>query len=370
MRFVFFGVVLTSLSILVAYTTLRGMQSLAVFGSYKYIFTALVGVAFLTLIISFIFGDFMPVAVAKPMSFIAYSYFIGIVYLFMAFLLIDFILIFNHFFHFIPNIQLFKAISFGIVVLVVLTAMVIGNYRFNHPEIIHLNIEANKPKQGKSIKIVAVSDLHLGFSNDEKYAQKYVQLINEQQPDLVLIAGDLVDRTIKPLLKQQVQEDLKSIESKYGVYAVLGNHEYLGEGIEQVRNFFEASNIHLLKDEHALINNDFYVVGRDDKSNPQRKYLDTLISDFDTDKPIILLDHQPFLLVQAAALEIDFQFSGHTHNGQFFPINLIVDKMFEKAYGYVKRDLTHVYVSSGLGIWGPQYRIGTRSEVVVVEFGY
>lgn len=370
MRFLFFTIVISVLFLLVGYTTWRGMQSLAIFGNYKYIFTALVGVGFLTLINSFVLGDFMSVAVAKPMSFIAYSYFIFTAYLFVAFLLIDLILVADTIFHIIPNLQLFRAISFGLVFTGILTAMVIGNYRFNHPEIVHLKIDANKPKQEKSIKIVAVSDLHLGFSNDKSYAQKYVKLINEQQPDLVLIAGDLIDRTIKPLLKQQVQEDLKSIESKYGVYAVLGNHEYFGEGVEQVRNFFQSCNIHLLKDEHALINNDFYVVGRDDKSNRQRKYLDTLISGFDADKPIILLDHQPFLLVQAAALEIDFQFSGHTHNGQFFPVNLMVDKMYEKAYGYVKRDLTHVYVSSGLGIWGPQYRIGTQSELVVIEFRY
>lgn len=370
MRFLFFVTVISVLLLLVGYTTWRGVQFLAIFGNYKYIFAALAGVLFLTLLLNFLMGESLPLSLAQLLSFLGYSYFIFIVYLFFAFLLVDIVLLTNKMMHFIPHVPLFKAVAFGVITTGIVIAMGIGNYRFNHPKIAQLKIEANKPKQQKSVKIVAVSDLHLGFSNGKKYAQKYVKLINEQEPDLLLIVGDMVDRTVKSLLQQSMQEDLKMIQSKDGVYAVLGNHEYFGEGVEQVRQFFEISAIHLLKDENVLIREDFYVIGRDDRINHNRASLADLMGTLDRAKPVILLDHQPFNLEEATNCQIDLQLSGHTHNGQFFPINWVIKKMYEKGYGYLKKNNTHIYVTSGLGIWGPQYRIGTQSELVVIEFGY
>ncbi|OQB30411.1 MAG: putative metallophosphoesterase [Bacteroidetes bacterium ADurb.Bin174] len=370
MRFLFFVSVISVLFLLVGYTTWRGVQFLAVFGNYQYIFAALAGILFLTLLLNFLVGELLPLSLAQLLSFLGYSYFIFIVYLFFAFLLVDIVLLVNKMIYFIPHVSLFKAVAFGVVIAGVFIAMGIGNYHFNHPKIVQLKIEANKPKQQKSIKIVAVSDLHLGFSNGKKYAQKYVELINEQEPDLVLIAGDMVDRTVKSLLQQSIQEDLKMIQSKDGVYAVLGNHEYFGEGIEQVQQFFEISSIHLLKDENIPIQEDFYIIGRDDRINHNRASLADLMEPLDRTKPVILLDHQPYNLEETINCQIDLQLSGHTHNGQFFPINWFVKKMYENSYGYLKKNNTHIYVTSGLGIWGPQYRIGTQSELVVIEFGY
>ena len=370
MRFVFFTVVFSVLFLLCGYTTWRGVQSLAVFGAYKYIFAAVAGTLFISLMLGFLWGESLPAAWAKPISFLGYSYVVLAVYLLIAFLMIDIVLLLNSLLHFITNIPLFKLISFSIVLTGIVVAMCIGNYKFNHPETVYLNLESNKTKQDKSLRIVAVSDLHLGFSNQKEYAEKYVKLINEQMPDLVVIAGDLIDRSIKPLLQQNMQENLMMIQSKYGVYAIPGNHEYFGENMEQVYQFLQSCNIHMLRDASVLIEDDFYVVGRDDKSNPNRASLFELTTSLTPNKPIILLDHQPYHLEDAASQKIDFQFSGHTHNGQFYPINRIVKKMYENPYGYLKKDTTHIYVSSGLGIWGPQYRIGTQSELVVIEFKY
>ncbi|MFZ4725789.1 MAG: metallophosphoesterase, partial [Paludibacter sp.] len=114
----------------------------------------------------------------------------------------------------------------------------------------------------------------------------------------------------------------------------------------------------------------FYIVGRDDKSNLNRKKLSEIVTGLDKKLPFILMDHQPYHLEEAEQNDIDFQISGHTHNGQFFPGNLFVKKMYELGYGYLKKGNTHYYVSSGLGLWGPQYRIGTESELVVINLKY
>ena len=195
-------------------------------------------------------------------------------------------------------------------------------------------------------------------------------MINAQHPDLVLIGGDLVDRSIKPVISQKMEEELKSIHAPMGVYAVFGNHEHFSESIETAGQFFKDAGIKLLTDSVASVENQFYIVGRDDKINPHRKRLNVILNGIDNTKPILLLDHQPSSLPEAEQIGVDFQFSGHTHNGQFFPGGWFVKRMFELGYGYKKRGNTHYYVSSGLGLWGPQYRIGSQSELVVIDFKY
>jgi hypothetical protein len=249
-------------------------------------------------------------------------------------------------------------------------ALVIGNYRFNHPQVVKLNISSAKPKQNKHVRIVAVSDVHLGFSIDKARLQSYVKLINDQHPDLVLMAGDISDRPVYPIVRQNMKEELRSIQAKLGVYAINGNHEYLAETPLALSPYLEEAGIKVLRDNVVLLDGSFYIAGRDDRMNPNRKTVQALVSGLDSKLPIIMMDHQPYHLEQAEKNGVDLQLSGHTHNGQFFPGNLIVKRMYELGYGYLKKGNTHYYVSSGLGIWGPQYRIGTQSEIVVIELDY
>jgi len=122
-----------------------------------------------------------------------------------------------------------------------------------------------------------------------------------------------------------------------------------------------------LRDSVCLVDSSFYLIGRDDRTNTKRKSLKELVTGLNVNLPRILMDHQPYHLDEAEKNNIDFQISGHTHNGQFFPGNLFVKKIYELGYGYLKKGNSHFYVSSGLGIWGPQYRIGTESELVVIH---
>jgi uncharacterized protein len=169
--------------------------------------------------------------------------------------------------------------------------------------------------------------------------------------------------------------NFKRIKIKYGVYACLGNHDGMGSKVGDVVKTFEASGINVLRDKAILINNSFYVVGRDDISQEsqakvKRKDLSDIIKDLDKSKPLILMDHQPRNLDDTQKQEIDLQVSGHTHRGQLFPANLITNAIFELDYGYLQKNNSNFIVSSGYGTWGPPIRIGSRCEIVEIDIGF
>lgn len=369
MKYGFFVFVFVFLLSIIVYTTVRGYQTLAPYGILKTVFLVLMIVLTTMMFAGLGLESQLPHGIAKAMSFVGHSFFIVVAYLFIAFLLVDIIRTINHFVPLIPDMRLFRLYAMLITLAVLSVLMVWGNYKFNHPVTKTLTIQSNKPPQNKEIKIVAVSDIHLGVSIDKKRLQQYVKLINAEKPDLVLIAGDLIDRSLKPVVSQKMDEELRMIHAPMGVFVIFGNHEYYGEGDHHIADFYQKSNIKLLRDTSVLVNNELNLVGRDDKHNPNRKDLKDLLSST-TDKPVIVLDHQPYHLEDAVNNNVDLQISGHTHNGQFFPANLIVKSIFELGYGYLRKGNTHYYVSSGLGLWGPQYRLGSQSELVVINFRY
>jgi hypothetical protein len=212
------------------------------------------------------------------------------------------------------------------------------------------------------VKIVAMSDLHIGYHNNRQELHRWVDMVNTEAPDVILIAGDIIDGSLRPLLEQRMDEEFRRLKAP--VYACIGNHEYYG-GEPRARQFYEQAGIRLLQDSCVSIG-DLCIIGRDDRSNPHRDSLGILMKKADRKKYCILLDHQPYHLEQAEQQQVDFQFSGHTHHGQVWPISWITEHLYECAYGRHQRGSTHYYVSSGLGIWGGKYRIGTRSEYVVV----
>lgn len=109
------------------------------------------------------------------------------------------------------------------------------------------------------------------------------------------------------------------------------------------------------------------MIGRDDRSNTARRSLQELMANVDKNKPIILLDHQPYKLTESETAGVDLQFSGHTHRGQVWPMSLVTDYIYEQSHGYRQWGNSHIYVSSGLSLWGPPFRIGTESEMVVLQ---
>ena len=250
------------------------------------------------------------------------------------------------------------------ITLTLFAVFVLGNIRYHHKVRAELHLTTAK-QLSRPLRLVLLSDLHLGYHNPRHELARWVDMINREHPDAVLIAGDIIDGSLRPLLEERMADELRRIEAP--VYACLGNHEYIsGEpGAEQ---FYREAGITLLRDSAAtLAGGDVVVIGRDDLSNRRRLSVADLSAKTDRNRFTILLDHQPYHLEKAEQAGIDFQLSGHTHRGQVWPISWITDALYECSWGSHQRGATRYYVSSGLGIWGGKYRIGTRSEYVVME---
>lgn len=239
-----------------------------------------------------------------------------------------------------------------------------GNWNYHHPSVERVEITLDKPLESV-LRIVAVSDVHLGYGTDKKALERYVELINSEHPDVVLIAGDLIDNSVKPVVSQQMNEELNKIAAPQGVYMVMGNHEFIS-GAEAVERFIGTTNIHLLRDSVVTLPSGLQIVGREDRTNRQRQALEQLITECDNTRPIVLLDHQPYNVAGSDSLKVDLQFSGHTHRGQIFPLNLLTDCIYEQSHGYRKWSYSHIIVSCGLSLWGPPFRIGTSSDMYVI----
>lgn len=371
MKITFFLFVFAFTVLIAFYVSLRGWQALLPMGNVRIWYVVGNVVLFILMLVGLMARGSMPHLLAKTITFTGFSYMLVMIYLFLSFLLVDIVRLINLIVHFAPaGMQTFRLWAMMITLSFTFIAMIVGNYKFNHPSIVKLNVQTEKTQQNKEIKIVAVSDIHLGVSIDKEFLKKYVAMINAQHPDIVLMAGDVADNATQPLIIQNMAEELKQIKAPLGVYAISGNHEYYAENPYSTSEYLKTAGIITLRDSSALIDNSFYLVGRDDKTNHNRKALNDIMTGVDKNKPVILLDHQPFNLDEAQKNEVDLQISGHTHNGQFFPGNLFVKSMYELGYGYLKKGKTHYYVSSGLGLWGPQYRIGTQSELVVINLKY
>jgi predicted MPP superfamily phosphohydrolase len=249
-----------------------------------------------------------------------------------------------------------------------------GTWNANNPHVMRHHI----PNGGLSLRIAMLSDIHLGQFTGPRYLAKLVSLVNGVSPDIVLILGDTADGP--EFLRGETERAeaanlLSSFKSRFGTWAVMGNHDYYA-GHAEVVNFLTDAGVNLLRDEAEVVDGKFVLVGRDDRAGLYYGRSRGSISDIasavisgDERYPLIVMDHQPFALGDAAEAGALLQLSGHTHRGQLFPVNLIVARLFEKSYGLYKKENTHYYISSGAGVWGTPVRTVGRPEVVVIDIG-
>lgn len=371
MKLSFFIIIFSLFLGLFALVFFKGLHLLPAKPLIRWVFGTSYIFLFIALFAGLYFEHHLGLAFAKALTFTTFTFLLMVIYMAISFLLTDVVALSNKLFHFAPTgmlvIRQWAAIvSLGIIAL----ALVFGHYKFNHPTVVQLDLTVENPFQQKEIKIVAASDIHLGTSIDKKMLHQYVQMINARKPDIILLAGDITDRSFGPIMEQKMEEELSQLQAPLGVYAITGNHEYYSGVQNEIAQYLRSAGITVLHDSTALVDNSFYIVGRDDRTNPKRATLESLVKGLKPELPRILLDHQPYALEQASNNDFDLQISGHTHNGQFFPGNLFVSRIFELGHGYMKKGKTHYYVSSGLGIWGPLYRIGTQSELVEITLKY
>lgn len=309
------------------------------------------------------FGRFdrMPMGVASVVYVVGNTWLIGFLYLLLAFLLLDL----GRALRLVPEGLLRDSVPGTLCVLgAVALVLVFGGVHYHHKYREEMTVRTDKPLE-RPLRIVLASDLHLGYHNRRPELARWVDLINAENPDLVLFGGDVIDISVRPLLEGDYAAEFRRLKAP--VMAVLGNHEYYSSE-PRAAQFFRDAGIRLLRDSVAVFGG-IAVVGRDDRANSARKGLAEILqaSAASDGRFTILLDHQPYHLEEAEACGIGFQFSGHTHRGQVWPISWATDAMYEKAWGRHARGATDYYVSSGLGIWGAKVRVGTRSEYLVLN---
>ena len=314
--------------------------------------------AFLLLFVGFSRHIHLSMPLATVVYEIGTSWLFIILYLFMAFLLLDI----GRLVHLVPTTFLKNSWAGTLMVAgAMLIIFIYGNIHYHHKVRQPLTLTTEKTLARK-MKVVMLSDLHLGYHNRRSELAKWVDKINEEKADLILVAGDIIDKNMQPLEEQEMEKEFLRLNAP--VVACLGNHEYYG-GESNALLFYQKADITLLRDSVITVG-DLCIIGRDDRSHP-RKTLGELLNGVDRTKYLIVLDHQPFQLEEAEQNGIDFQLSGHTHHGQVWPISWITERIYECAFGEWQRGNTRYYVTSGMGIWGGKFRIGTRSEYVVAE---
>lgn len=321
----------------------------------------LVGLGLLCFALEFV--GFTPLMNRLPLDIASAIYNIGnktliiLFYLMMTFLLLDL----GRLLHIVPRTMLHDNLPTSIGIAVLMSALfVCAGIHYRHKQRVAIDLDSNG-RIGQPLTLVMASDLHIGYHNRRSDLARWVDLINAEKPDLVLIAGDIIDYSFRPVIEEDMAAEFRRIKAP--VYACLGNHEYIA-GEPDAEKFYSDAGINLLIDT-AVTLNDITIIGRDDRSNRNRKRLDDF--NINDSNYTILLDHQPYHLEEAEQCGIDFQLSGHTHRGQVWPLSWITDMLYECSWGSHQRGTTSYYVSSGLGIWGAKYRIGTQSEYVVAK---
>lgn len=260
-----------------------------------------------------------------------------------------------------PQMQHGVWYALGITILI----LIAGNINYRNPRVENLEIQTDKPLSDE-LRIVAVSDVHLGYGTSRRALARYIDMINEQQPDVVLIVGDLIDNSIRPVAEEHMEEELQRLSAPKGVYMVAGNHEYIS-GIDACAEFVQRTPIRLLRDSVVKVDDAVAIIGRDDRMNMRRKSVKELVDGVDKQCFTVVIDHQPYDISKSEKCGVDLHLSGHTHRGQVWPISWLTDAMYDQSHGYRKWSSTHAYVLQGLSLWGPPFRIGTNSDMLVVD---
>ena len=294
----------------------------------------------------------------------------------------------------LKNTKLFSKpsiISIGSIITA--CAVVVCLYGFIHARDIKVkdyHVDVDKScGQTKQLKAVLVADLHMGYAIGKDHITEMVKKINAQDPDIVVIAGDVFDNSIDGIDDpEEIKNQLRSIKSKYGVFCTMGNHDIdekilvgftFNWGAQQndqdMVNFIEDCGITLLRDESVLVNNEFYIVGRRDGEKPgtndgSRLTPRQLTKELDKSKPVLFIAHEPDELQETADAGADIDFSGHTHDGQLFPGNITIGFFWENPCGELKKDNMTSIVTSGVGVYGPFMRVGTDAEICNVYINF
>ncbi len=348
-----------------------------------FILTLIIGVAFL-----------LPdtTSLKRPLSQIG-SYWLGIsLYLILYVAVIDLIRwVYSKIKKDRYNNQKARQICTALIIVLTIATSVYGiiNAKIVHTTEYTIYVDKDGGNFGDEMTIALFGDPQFGYNIGEAHLKKAVDIINSNNIDLVCIAGDIFDNQYSAIKNpDKLIELFNQIESNYGVYAVLGNHD-VEEPIlcgftfndkdisnkvasDEMLEFIEKSNINLLYDESVVINDSITLYGRADEERPNlgnttRKTTDEIASEVDDDMPFFVLDHEPREYDELKNIGVDLMMAGHTHDGQLWPTKIITDIVWTNSYGLYTNDNFQAITTSGLGLFGPNMRVGTIAEVCIIH---
>lgn len=294
-------------------------------------------------------------------------------YLFLGMLLFDLFLLVNTWAKILSPERRksfrFRAMAFSILCAISLTVVIGGIINLHTIRITHyrLVIPARSGVPG-GIRAAFIADFHLNEQSSPRFVKKFVRKINGQHADIILYGGDIIDGSRLSGKMDTIESILRNIHAHLGSYATLGNHEYYSG--QENGGFYRKAGITLLRDSVVEIGRSFYLAGRDDEHARHRKSAGELVKGLNPPLPLIVLDHRPTDYENEQKAGIDLVLSGHTHDGQLFPINLITNRVYELSWGYLKKGNTNFIVTSGLQLWGPPVKTAGKAELVIMDIEF
>ena len=240
----------------------------------------------------------------------------------------------------------------------VIALLVLGYINAIHPRLKEIRIPSDS-----TAKICFISDMHVGSISTPNMLNRIANLINEANPDIVILGGDTLDLNATKKYRNEFIQTFAQITKKFRTIAVIGNHE-IYSGLRENVKLLQDAGIEVLLD-RAISFEDFTIIGRLDRSIAQRNQISDLI--ITNGKKTIVVDHQPNDIPNIVKHNAFLYLAGHTHGGQVFPFNFVIDLMYSKTGALQKFKNSYVYISSGAGFWGPPFRIGSMPEVVLIR---
>ena len=374
---IFFSIALTLYSLINIYIFFKVYKALPSLQTHRLLFSVIFFLSAVLFIAAKILESKHSSVISDILNILGGFWLAFMLYGFLFFLLSDILLLSLRIPRIITGeyIVLFRKWSFFIIAALSSVLIIGGFINAVIPVITKYDITINKPAgEIKTLRIAAVSDIHLGSIIRKRSIKKLSGMLKKMNPDIVLLLGDIVDGEIGPVMRGDLLQYFTCPKCNDGLLAITGNHEFIGGGHRTIP-YIESKGIRVLKDEIVTLEGGIQLIGRIDRDSfrfygKERMALSELMKQVDTTKPVILLDHQPFHLDESAKYGIDLQLSGHTHNGQMWPLNYLTSRIYELSYGYLRKGVTQFIVSSGYGLWGPRVRSGSRSEVLLINIKF
>lgn len=378
---VFFAVIFAAYFSIQTYLFVRGWRALEGHRGWRPVYAALFWFAALAFIAGRNIENIAVTPLSTALVWVGAFWFALMYYLFLATLALDIGAVILRRLHLLPAswpdkqaIVRFRAAVVVVCVSAVLVAW--GHWNALHPEVVRMEVslparEGSPPE----VRAVVASDWHLGTLVTQDRVRGWVETINELRPDIILLPGDIIDEDLPPVVENNLGESLRNLRAPLGVYAVTGNHEFIG-GVEAAVRYLGEHGVRVLRDEAVQVaEGAFWLAGREDAgiarlSGHGRAPLRKILRDVPAGAPVVVMDHRPVALDEASAEGAAMQVSGHTHDGQLWPNKYLVRALLGVGSGPTMAGAMSAYILPGLGTWGPPVRVGNRPQILVLTLKF